>query len=168
MSSGLGGSPRQWTRVAVQLPFPDGTFDAAMTTFGVHQWSDTGAGLREMRGVTRGPVAVPTSCDPGFVQDFWLYEYAPLVLDTEARRHPSVAGIADTLGGGTVTATAVPVPSDCTDGSTRLSIPARSRPAGPGVSWRTGRGRSTSAVSNRLGGRELGRAARSAAGRGGP
>ncbi|WP_427921183.1 hypothetical protein [Streptomyces sp. cg40] len=55
------------------------------------------------------------TCDPGLVRDFWLYEYAPPVLDTEARRHPSVAGIADALGG-TVTVTAVPIPSDCTDG----------------------------------------------------
>ncbi|MFJ6896903.1 class I SAM-dependent methyltransferase [Streptomyces hokutonensis] len=34
--------------VAEQLPFPDGAFDAAMTTFSVHQWSDPAAGLREM------------------------------------------------------------------------------------------------------------------------
>ncbi|WP_427925398.1 methyltransferase domain-containing protein [Streptomyces sp. cg40] len=40
--------------VAEELPFPDGAFDAAMTTFGVHQWSDPAAGLREMRRMTRG------------------------------------------------------------------------------------------------------------------
>ena len=34
--------------VSEQLPFPDGAFDAAMTTFSVHQWSDPAAGLREM------------------------------------------------------------------------------------------------------------------------
>ena len=100
--------------VAEQLPFPDGAFDAAMTTFSVHQWSDPAAGLRELRRVTRGPVAV-LICDPGLVRGFWLYEYVPLVLDTQARRCPFVAGIADALGG-TVTVTAVPIPSDCTDG----------------------------------------------------
>jgi len=100
--------------VAEQLPFPDGAFDAAMTTFSVHHWSDPAAGLRELRRVMRGPVAVLT-CDPGLVRGFWLYEYVPLVLDTQARRCPFVAGIADALGG-TVTVTAVPIPSDCTDG----------------------------------------------------
>lgn len=99
---------------AEQLPFPDASFDAAMTTFSVHQWSDFAAGLREMRRVTRGPVTVLT-CDPDLVRDFWLYEYAPLVLDTEARRYPPVTDMAEALGG-TVTVTPVPIPADCTDG----------------------------------------------------
>src|SRR5262245_47059119 len=34
---------------AENLPFADDAFDAAMTTFSVHQWSDLKAGLREMR-----------------------------------------------------------------------------------------------------------------------
>ncbi|MEV0113601.1 methyltransferase domain-containing protein [Streptomyces sp. NPDC050844] len=34
--------------VAEDLPFADGQFDAAMTLFSVHQWSDVAAGLREM------------------------------------------------------------------------------------------------------------------------
>jgi hypothetical protein len=34
---------------AENLPFADDAFDAAMTTFSVHQWSDLRAGLREMR-----------------------------------------------------------------------------------------------------------------------
>jgi hypothetical protein len=46
---------------------------------------------------------------------FWLTEYAPEVIDTEARRYPSVAALADGLGR-VVTATVVPVPLDCTDG----------------------------------------------------
>src|SRR5947209_15818289 len=58
--------------VAEKLPFADDAFDAAMTTFSVHQWSDLRAGLREMRRVARGPVAVLT-CDPDLVRDFWLY-----------------------------------------------------------------------------------------------
>ncbi len=100
--------------VAERLPFPDGSFDAAMTTFSVHQWSDPAAGLRETRRVTRGPVAVLT-CDPAAVRDFWLYAYAPLVLDTEARRYPALPAVADALGG-RVTVAPVPIPADCTDG----------------------------------------------------
>jgi SAM-dependent methyltransferase len=100
--------------VAEALPFPDDSFDAAMTTFSVHQWSDLRAGLRELRRVARGPVLVLTG-DPALVRDFWLYEYAPLVLDTEARRYPAIAEITATLGG-TAEVTPVPIPADCTDG----------------------------------------------------
>ena len=46
--------------IAEELAFADGQFDAAMTLFSVHQWSDAEAGLREMRRVTRGPVTVLT------------------------------------------------------------------------------------------------------------
>ena len=100
--------------VAEALPFPDDSFDAAMTTFSVHQWSELKAGLRELRRVARGPVLVLT-CDPERVRDFWLYEYAPLVLDTEARRYPAIEEITATLGGRTEV-TPVPIPADCTDG----------------------------------------------------
>ncbi len=100
--------------VAEDLPFDDDFFDASMATFSVHQWGDLAAGLGEMRRVTRGPVLVLT-CDPDLVRDFWLYRYAPLVLDTEARRYPSIARIAELLGG-TATVTYVQIPLDCTDG----------------------------------------------------
>jgi hypothetical protein len=100
--------------VAEHLPFEDDTFDAAMTTFSVHQWADTAAGLREMRRVTRGPVLVLTA-DPDLVRDFWLYAYAPLILDAEARRYPSMAAMAEVLGG-RVDVTRVPIPLDCVDG----------------------------------------------------
>ncbi|GAA0585456.1 class I SAM-dependent methyltransferase [Streptomyces crystallinus] len=100
--------------VAERLPFDDGSFDAAMTTFSVHQWSDAGAGLREMRRVARGPVVVLT-CDPALVRDFWLYAYAPEVLDAEARRYPAIADIADALGG-RVSVRPVPIPLECRDG----------------------------------------------------
>jgi SAM-dependent methyltransferase len=98
---------------AEDLPFEDDSFDAAMTTFSVHQWSDLHAGLREMRRVTRGPVVVLT-CDPSFLDRFWLHEYAPEVIAAEARRYPTLAALADGLGG-EVDVTAVPVPLDCVD-----------------------------------------------------
>ncbi|WP_275466205.1 class I SAM-dependent methyltransferase [Streptomyces noursei] len=100
--------------VAEHLPFADGEFDAAMTLFSVHQWSDVRSGLREMRRVTRGPVVVLT-CDPTLVRDFWLYRYAPEVLDTESRRYPPLAELTAALGG-TGTVQTVPIPLDCTDG----------------------------------------------------
>jgi hypothetical protein len=100
--------------VAERLPFADRSFDAAMTTFSVHQWADLGAGLAELRRVTRGPVAVLT-CDPALLRRFWLDEYAPEVIATEAGRHPSIADLTQGLGG-QVNVTPVPIPADCSDG----------------------------------------------------
>ena len=100
--------------VAEALPFSDRQFDAAMAIFTVHQWSDPAAGLAEMRRVAAGPVLVLT-CDPDLVQTFWLNDYAPLVLATEARRYPSMAVMADALGGH-VRIIPVPIPFDCRDG----------------------------------------------------
>ncbi|WP_043263371.1 class I SAM-dependent methyltransferase [Streptomyces sp. CT34] len=100
--------------VAEQLPFPDDSFDAAMTTFSVHQWSDPAAGLCEMRRVARGPVVVLT-CDPALVRDFWRYAYAAEVLDAEARRHSEIAQLTAALGG-RATVERVPIPLDCCDG----------------------------------------------------
>ncbi|HEX2594213.1 MAG TPA: class I SAM-dependent methyltransferase [Rhizomicrobium sp.] len=100
--------------VAEALPFADKTFDAAMTTFSVHQWPDLGAGLREIRRVTTGPIAVMTD-DPKALDCFWLSHYAPEVIATEARRYPTVGAIADALGGAVEVLT-VPIPLNCRDG----------------------------------------------------
>src|SRR6185503_8241320 len=100
--------------IAEKLPFTDRQFDAAMATFTVHQWSDVTAGLSEMRRVTTGPVVILT-CDPDLVEAFWLNDYAPLVLSTEARRYPAMALIADALGG-CVDVIPIPIPFDCRDG----------------------------------------------------
>jgi hypothetical protein len=80
----------------------------------VHQWTDLAAGLRELRRVTRGPVVI-LSCDPAALDRFWLVEYAPEVITTEARRYPAPAAIARGLGGVTEVID-VPIPLDCTDG----------------------------------------------------
>jgi len=100
---------------AESLPFDDDTFDAAMTTFSVHQWGDLASGLAEVRRVTRGPVVVLT-CDPALLERFWLTEYAPEVIATEARRYPGPAAIGTLLGGEGAVVRHVPVPLDCTDG----------------------------------------------------
>lgn len=99
---------------AEHLPFADDSFDAAMASFTIHQWSDLDAGLREMRRVTRGPVVILT-CDPTEVEAFWLNDYAPRVLATEARRYPPFERVAEGLGTA-IERIAVPIPFDCRDG----------------------------------------------------
>jgi SAM-dependent methyltransferase len=106
--------PRAIDAVAEKLPFADKTFDAAMGTFTVHQWPDLTAGLSEIRRVTKGPVAFLT-CDPDALDVFWLTEYAPEVIETEARRYPPISAIADGLGGAVEIAN-VPIPLHCRDG----------------------------------------------------
>jgi SAM-dependent methyltransferase len=100
--------------VAEELPFPDGLFEASMATFTIHQWKDLGAGLREMRRVTRGPIVILT-CDPALVRRFWLNDYAPGVLAAEARRYPGMNRIAWLLGPNT-REMPVAIPLDCVDG----------------------------------------------------
>jgi SAM-dependent methyltransferase len=100
--------------VAERLPFGDDSFDAAMATFTIHQWTDLAGGLGEMRRVTRGPVVILT-CDPLEVEAFWLNDYAPEVLATEARRYPTFDAVAEGLGT-PVERVAVPIPFDCRDG----------------------------------------------------
>jgi len=100
--------------LAEALPFPDAAFDASMATFTVHQWNGLAAGLGEMRRVTRGPVVILT-CDPLLVRRFWLNDYAPEVLATEARRYPALARIGAGLGG-TIRVVPVPIPLLCRDG----------------------------------------------------
>ncbi|WP_313197975.1 class I SAM-dependent methyltransferase [Rhizobium sp.] len=99
--------------VAERLPFSDKSFDASMTTFSVHQWSDLAAGLAEMRRVTRGPVLI-LSCDPKTLDRSWLNDYAPEMIAVEARRYPTMGAIADALG--QVDILPVPIPLKCTDG----------------------------------------------------
>jgi SAM-dependent methyltransferase len=98
---------------AESLPFDDDRFDASMATFSVHQWPDAKAGLAEMRRVTRGPVVILTA-DPARVELFWLNDYAPEVMRTEAGRYPNLNRIADALGDAEVVDVAIPF--DCTDG----------------------------------------------------
>ena len=62
--------------VAEALPFDAAVFDAAMAVLTVHHWPDAGAGLGELRRVTRGPVVILTFDGPA-LERFWLNDYAP-------------------------------------------------------------------------------------------
>jgi hypothetical protein len=99
---------------AEQLPFDEDSFDAAMATITIHQWTDCYAGLRELRRVSRGPVVILTFDGPA-IAEFWLDDYVPEVIEAEARRYPALDHIAAVLGGD-VAVTEVPVAFDCVDG----------------------------------------------------
>ncbi|GAA4261764.1 class I SAM-dependent methyltransferase [Dactylosporangium darangshiense] len=101
---------------AERLPFDDDSFDAAMASVTVHQWSDTVAGLRELRRVARGPVVVLTF-DGDALDEYWLAGYAPELIAAERRRYPAMRLIAEHIGA-TCDIQPVRIPIDCTDGFT--------------------------------------------------
>jgi ketosteroid isomerase-like protein len=95
------------------LPLADATVDAAMATLTLHHWPDWRAGVAEMRRVARQRIVL-------FTWDkrhggFWLTEdYLGWLADWDATRFPAMEELLAELPG--ATATAVPVPGDCTDG----------------------------------------------------
>lgn len=100
--------------VAEDLPFEDGSFDAAMAILSVHQWRDLERGIAEMRRVSRGTVVVLT-LDGDAMARLWIADYVPEVIATDQARFPSIERLVDALGGD-VEILPVPMPHDCTDG----------------------------------------------------
>jgi SAM-dependent methyltransferase len=97
---------------AEALPFADRSFDAAMAVLTVHHWSDQAQGLKEMRRVTRGPVAVLTF-DPAF-NEGWLADYIPELVTLDEGQMPEMGFYERWLG--PVSVWPVPIPHDCSDG----------------------------------------------------
>lgn len=98
---------------AESLPFSDGAFEAALAVLTVHHWSDTRAGLSELRRVARERVVVFT-WDPAH-PGFWLVrDYFPDLIEFDRRIFPTLADLGAALGH--VEVSAVPVPHDCVDG----------------------------------------------------
>jgi SAM-dependent methyltransferase len=98
---------------AANLPFDDGSFDAALAILTIHHWPDWRAGLLEMRRVSRSRVVLFThAASP---EPFWLTrDYFPEITSMDEGRMPTPDEIGDVLGPCSVTA--VPVPHDCSDG----------------------------------------------------
>jgi SAM-dependent methyltransferase len=98
--------------VAEELPFEDGSFDAAMAVLSDHHWFDRARGIAEMRRVARRMVIL--TFDPATTHDTWLVsEYLPCFADivTDAFR---LDEIVEYMGGARIEP--VPIPHDCTDG----------------------------------------------------
>lgn len=98
---------------AEELPFEDGSFDAAMAIITIQHWSDVGAGLAEMARVARQRVVV-LSFEPSPSEELWLREYFPSAMDCHARTMPPIGRLAELLPGASVEA--IPIPNDCADG----------------------------------------------------
>jgi SAM-dependent methyltransferase len=71
--------------VAEALPFPDAAFDTAMAVLTIHHWTDTLAGLRELRRVSRRQVVF--YFEPLHVHGFWALEYFPEAIDLPSEQN---------------------------------------------------------------------------------
>jgi len=98
---------------AVQLPFREATFAAALAVLTVHHWPDRARGLTELARVVRERVVVVT-WDPASI-GFWLTEnYFPEIVTIDRRIFPTMEELRRTLGG--VDVHRLPIPCDCSDG----------------------------------------------------
>lgn len=99
---------------AEDLPFEDGSFDAAMALITVHHWGDLEAGLAEMVRVARQRVIVLTFT-PVPPEEHWMRrDYFPGILDFHTRVMPPIEDLTALLPNASVEP--VPIPSGCTDG----------------------------------------------------
>jgi SAM-dependent methyltransferase len=98
---------------AEELPFGDDSFDAAMAILTVHHWADVGAGLREMRRVTRRRILI-VAFDPAALAGLWITrDYFPEMFGLKLRSSGSGEQLARALPG--ASSVPIPVPRDCSD-----------------------------------------------------
>jgi len=97
--------------LAGDLPFHDGSFDAAMAVLSDHHWPDPIAGLREMARVARRVIVFQWD-GAGTVDRYWLLrDYLP---EFRTLMHPpTLAERAAAIG---ARMEPVPIPWDCADG----------------------------------------------------
>lgn len=100
---------------AGRLPLLDDSVDAAMAVITVHHWdAEREAGVRELRRVARGPVAILTF-DQRVSREMWLpRDYLPEVAELDAGIMVEPERIAGWLGG-EVTIEPVPIARDTPD-----------------------------------------------------
>lgn len=102
------GAPPVVQGVAEALPFPAGSFDAAMAVLTVHHWRDRARGYAELRRVAERCVVL--TYEPAVHRRFWLVrDYLPEMPLPDF----TVAETAEALDACEVEV--VPVPWDCTD-----------------------------------------------------
>lgn len=98
---------------AEALPFDDDSFDAAMAVLTAHHWPDLGAGLDEMRRVSRECIVIVTF-DHEALADLWIArDYFPAMLALKRRAGATSGELLRRFPPATVSP--IPVPRDCTD-----------------------------------------------------
>jgi SAM-dependent methyltransferase len=98
---------------AEDLPFADRSFDASLAVLTAHHWADLGAGLREMRRVSKERIVIVTF-DSGALAELWIArDYFPEMLSLKRRSGATSRELAELLPEATVEP--IPVPPDCTD-----------------------------------------------------
>lgn len=106
------GAARVVRAVAEELPFEDGSFDAAMVVLSDHHWRDHERGLAELRRVARSVVLF--TWEPASSRDTWVVrDYFPC-FDELIPDGYRLSRTVERLGGARVEA--VPIPHDCLDG----------------------------------------------------
>jgi SAM-dependent methyltransferase len=99
---------------AEALPFPEGSFDAALAVLTMHHWTDWRAGIAELRRVARKRVAVLTFVR-AVIARYWLVrDYLPQIAAQDEQHFPPLATVASALGGAEIAP--VPIAHDCSDG----------------------------------------------------
>jgi SAM-dependent methyltransferase len=105
------GAARVVRAVAEELPFEDGSFDAAMGVLTDHHWTDHERGLAQLRRVARRVVLFSWEPPP---HDMWVVsEYFPCFEELVPEGY-SIETTAERLGGARIEP--VPIPHDCLDG----------------------------------------------------
>jgi SAM-dependent methyltransferase len=108
------GSARAVQAVAEHIPLRDRCADAAMAVLTVHHWSDTAAGLAEMRRIARRRLVFFTWYPQTFPSFWLLSEYLPEAARVDAAMAEPLRVLARLLPEAEVRP--VPVPHDCVDG----------------------------------------------------
>jgi SAM-dependent methyltransferase len=101
---------------AMNLPFADAAFDAALAIFTIHHWPDVACGLKEMARVARQRCIILT-WDPQFRDDWLTRDYFPQIPEVDEAICPPLEFFAQIFS--SVAILPVPVPYDCTDGFLR-------------------------------------------------
>ena len=98
---------------ALDLPFRDGAFAAALAVLTVHRWPDRSRGLKELTRVARNRIVVLT-WDPA-TSGFWLIDdYFPEIGVIDRQILPPLEEFRNVLG--PIDVRPLLVPHDCSDG----------------------------------------------------
>jgi SAM-dependent methyltransferase len=100
---------------AEDMPFPSGTFDAAMAVLTVHHWRDWRQGLAEMQRVAGTQVIL--LFEPAMINKFWALDggYWPEAFQLPSERDAiGVEEVSSVLDVSRVDPISIPI--DCTDG----------------------------------------------------